>query len=205
MTRWWTCLLLAGILSGCGNAPAPALARPDGYALSVQEAYDRLVSSDMTEMRDAYQCGLLVHLHPRGIPNESVTWSVSSSGREMFSFTAHLIPLADGRVTTRVSVSADERGGEAYDGTQKYVRPAMNQPVRPAIEEQIASLLEGRSFDRDRVQVEWNDGCQMQRAILQNGRKLRVDEVTPTGMKMEVPRRGAGNWDQGRSGGGWGP
>jgi len=186
---------------GCGNAPPPP-AKSDGYALSVEEAYERLVSSDMAEMRDAYQCGLLVHLHPRGIPNESVTWSVSSSGREMFSFTAHLIPLPGGRVTTRVSVSADERGGEAYDGTQKYVRPAMNQPVRPAIEEQIAALFEGRSFERERVQVEWNEGCQMQRSILQNGRKLRVDEVPPTGMKIEVPSRTT--WDRGASGGGWG-
>jgi hypothetical protein len=201
MTRYLPCLLLPAVLSGCANGPLPT-ANAEGYALSVEEAYNRLVSSDMVEMRDAFQCGLLVHLHPRGIPNESVTWSVSSSGREMFSFTAHLVPLADGRVTTRVSVSADERGGEAYDGNQKYVRPAMNQPIRPAIEEQIAALLEGRSFDRKRVQVAWNEGCQIQRTILQNGRKLRVDEVPPTGMKMDLPRRTT--WDDARSSGGWG-
>lgn len=191
-------MVLTGLLAGCGNAPP---AEQQGFPLSVEQAYRRLAGSNMEEMRDAFQCGLLVHLHPRGVPNESVTWSVSSSGREMFNFTVHLEPLENGRVGTRIAMSADERGGEAYDGDNLYPRPAMNQPIRPAIEEQVAALLEGRPFERQRVAVEWNDGCQIQRTVLQHGRRMSVKEIPVAGDPL---RRTAREKVWGAPTGGWG-
>lgn len=191
-------MFLAGVLAGCGNAPPP---EQQGFPLSVQEAYQRLVSSNMEEMRDAFQCGLLVHLHPRGVPNQSVTWSVSSGGREMFNFTVHLLPREGGGVTTQIGVSHDERGGEAYDGDNLYPRPAMNQPIRPAIEEQVAALLEGRRFERQRAKVNWNEACLMQRTVLQHGHKSSVRDIPVPGQRRS--ESGAPPSWGGRSGG-WG-
>jgi hypothetical protein len=191
-------LILAVALAGCGNAPPPD---EKGFKLSVEQAYQRLVNSNMAEMRDAFQCGLLVHLHPRGITNQSVTWSVSSSNREMFNFTVHLAASDDGGVTTRIAVSADERGGEAYDGDNLYPQPAMNQPIRPAIEEQVAALLEGRPFDRQRVQADWNEACLMRRTVLQNGRKSTLRDIPVAGQPR--PRDSNSSSWGGRSGG-WG-
>ena len=186
-------LMLAGLLTGCANAaPGP---EPEGWPISVDEAYRRLAGSELPEMRQATQCGILIHLTPRGTPNESVTWSVTSSGREMFNFTVHLLPLPGGRVGTRISVSADERGGEAYSGNQRYMRPAINQPVRPAIEEQVAALLEGRPFDRRRMNATWNEGCQIQRTALQNnGRPFSIKDRPLPGAPRTQPAGTGGQW-----------
>lgn len=42
-------------------------------------------------------------------------------------------------------------GKAAYSGGNFYPRPAVVQPVRPAIEEQVAALLEARPFDSEKA------------------------------------------------------
>jgi hypothetical protein len=70
-----------------------------------------------------------------------------------------------------------DKGGEAYDGSQFYVRPAFNQPLRPAVEEQVAAILESRAFDVRRVGPGTDKVCLVQRGGLESGRVFRVDDV----------------------------
>jgi hypothetical protein len=101
--------------------------------------------------------------------DRSVTWRVYSSGREMVNFTATLTPLGAGRTRAEVSIGRNASGREAYDGSLFYTRPAFNQPLRPAVEEQVAALLEGRSFDVSRVPRGTDSVCDVQRAGLEEG------------------------------------
>lgn len=155
-------LALAGALAGCG--PEPGV-----YEISAHEAYTRLLRSELPELVMARQCGILIHPRTEGVTDRSVTWRVYSSGREMVNFTATLTPLDAGRTRAEVSIGRNAYGQEAYDGSLFYMRPAFNQPLRPAVEEQVAALLEGRSFDVSRVPRGTDSVCDVQRAGLEEG------------------------------------
>ena len=161
---------LPALLFGCSTP------QPEGYPLSLQEAYQRLATADFEGMKMGRQCGILVHLQPFGSPYQSVSWAVTSSGREVLRFTANLVPVDAGHTKVEVVMPQDEQGREAYSGGQTYVRPAFNQPLRPAIEEQIAALLEGRRFDIMRVPRGTDDVCNIQRAGLEHGHRFSIDD-----------------------------
>ena len=118
-----------------------AAPEPNVYDIGIAEAYRRLAGSELDELRFARQCGILIHLRPQGTAGRSVTWRVVSGGRE------------------------------AYDGTIFYPRPAFNQPLRPAVEEQVAALLEGRAYDPARVPRGSDSVCNVQRAGLEAGHR----------------------------------
>jgi hypothetical protein len=71
-----------------------------------------------------------------------------------------------------IDVPAAPDGSEIYDGTKFYKRPALYQPIRPAIAELIDARITQRPFDvwripdsvraRDRI-------CSIQRAGLESG------------------------------------
>jgi hypothetical protein len=172
---------VSAALTGCGfsSFDEPQAASHDQlYDLPVAEAYRRLAYNDLDELRFRRQCGILIHIRPRGDPRRnSVTWRVYSSGREMVHFTARLTPVEGNRTRVAVEMKREVRnGGEAYDGFQFYPRPAFNQPLRPAVEEQIAALLEGRAFDISRVPRGRDGVCGIQRAGLEAGhRPLKVE------------------------------
>jgi hypothetical protein len=155
-------LALAAALAGCG--PEPGV-----YEISAHEAYTRLLRSELPELVMARQCGILIHPRTEGVPDRSVTWRVYSSGREMVNFTATLTPIGAGRTRAEIAMARDANGREAYEGSQFYPRPAFNQPLRPAVEEQVAALLEGRAFDIDRVPRGTDSVCSVQRAGLEEG------------------------------------
>ena len=183
-------------LAGCAGAA------PEGYPLSVQEVYQRLVSADFEDMKIGRQCGILVHFQSFGSPFQSVSWAVTSSGREVVRFTANLVPVEGGRTKVEVVLPQDEQGREVYSGGQTYVRPAFNQPLRPAIEEQIAALLEGRRFDIMRVPRGSDTVCNIQRAGLEHGHRFRIDDDPGTDSAGTRSRR-RGQADS-VSPGGWG-
>jgi hypothetical protein len=89
----------------------------------------------------------------------------------MLSFTATLTPVSGKITKVEVSIPREANGREAYDGTQEYHRPALNQPVRPAIEEKIASLLTGRPYDGKRMSKDYSKdhSCTLQRDGLEAG------------------------------------
>jgi len=162
MKAW---MIAAGtlLLGGCGGPERGV------YEISAHDAYQRLLHSELPELVMARQCGILIHPRSEGMVDRSVTWRVYSSGREMVNFTATLTPLDAGRTRVDISVGRNAHGQEAYDGSLFYTRPAFNQPLRPAVEEQVAALLEGRSFDVTRVPRGTDSVCDVQRAGLEEG------------------------------------
>ena len=143
--------------------------------LSAAETYQRLVASKLPDLVSKRQCGILIHVTPDGVPNQNVTWRVTSSGHEMVRFTAKLTPVSESRTKVEVAISSGPGGEEAYSGKQFYRRPAFNQPLRPAVEEQIAALLESRAYDSSRVPRGTDSVCNVQRARLEElGRPFHV-------------------------------
>jgi hypothetical protein len=160
--------------------------------MSTHQAYEKLLAADFTPFRRDRQCGILIHIINEGEEGKSVTWRVTSSGREMLRFTAQLIAVDATHTKIAVDVSKEIKNGrEAYDGTQFYARPAVLQPVRPAIDEQIDAILTDREFDWRNVRkateapsapgtfaVMSNDSvCNVQRGGLEEGTPFSVDDV----------------------------
>lgn len=166
-------LLMAVGLAGCSRA------EPGVYPLPVHDVFLKLAENKLDDFKRKRQCGLLIHFRPEGIVDKSVTWRVYSSGREMLSFTAHLTPLGETSTKVDVEVSKEPDGSEAYAGGDFYKRPALLQPLKPAVEEAIAAELEGRAFDPMRVPqpAERDRVCQIQKASLQsNGKPFSVED-----------------------------
>ena len=157
-------LVLAALgLAGCKERP------PGVYDVSVDEAYRRLVGDTLADLVYAKQCGILIHVTPTGIPGSQVTWKVNSSGKEVVRFTAMLSAVNDKQTKVEIRVPPAPGGGEMYDGTKFYKRPAFNQPLRPAVQEQVAAILEGRKFDVRRVGPGKDTVCDVQRGGLDAG------------------------------------
>ena len=159
-------LLFSGLalLSACSEPPGQ-------YKLGLRDAYERLAKGDFNDFKFERHCGILIEIASRRQGERAVTWHVTSSGMRMLSFTATLTPVDAKTTKVAVSISREANGREAYDGTQQYRRPALNQPVRPAIEEKIASLLTGRPYEATRMSKEYSsDGvCKLQRDGLESG------------------------------------
>ncbi len=177
-------LSLTALLSACGEAPTPP---PKGqFPFSVEQVYERLQSKLPDFVRDR-QCGILIHVSTDVEKNRYVIWHVKSSGKLMLSFKATLTPVDASTTQVDIAVSPGANGGEAYDGTQFYPRPAVLQPVRPAIEEQIAALIEARPYEMSRGKIVHKNGtfssspgkdtvCLVQRSGLQGGHVFTIHD-----------------------------
>ena len=179
--RWAHSIAALALLAGCTPASEPGV-----YDIALHEAYTRLAQNKLEDFKFKRQCGILIHFRPESILDKSVTWRVYSSGPEMLVFTANLTSVGERSTRVDVSISKEPDGSEAYDGTDVYPRPALIQPVRPAVEEAIAAVLEEREFDAQRVPRSGdNSVCQVQRAGLEHGHRFSVDDES-------------GTWDRGR-------
>lgn len=167
------------LLPGCAKPPA------NRYAISAHDAYTRLAAADLGDFIMARQCGILIHARTSTEADKAVTWHITSEGEEQLSFTATLTPVGEKETQIDISVSKDANGKEAYSGSNFYPRPAVFQPIRPAVAELIGSTFQARKFDVDNVTqavVDHGDGtfgppsdrgdngvCQVQRAGLESG------------------------------------
>lgn len=169
----WTVAVLL-LVSACDDTPG----EPKGqYALSQRDANARLAANDFTEFRTDRQCGILIHVRPSAHARGSMTWQVWSGGVSQLSFTATLTPVDDHHTKVDITVSPKLGGHEPYDGTQFYYRPAVKQPVRPAIEEQVAAALEARPYDVERLPAAAKDSvCLVQRGGLEEGMPFDVND-----------------------------
>jgi hypothetical protein len=149
---------------------------PGVYDVSIKDAYQRLLANELPDLVYRRQCGILIHVRPSGLGGEQVTWSVVSSGEEVVQFTALLTSLGEKQTKVEIKIPSDPAGGEVYDGSKFYRRPAFNQPLRPAVEEQIAAILENRPFDIERVGPGKDSVCNVQRGGLESGMRFRVDD-----------------------------
>jgi hypothetical protein len=172
------------LLAGCGAAKGE-------FALPVEQAHRKLVASTLDEFKFDRQCGILIHITPQAGPSNSIIWTVTSSGQRMFDFTANLTPASDRSTAVAVDISNDPNGREAYDGSQEYFRPAVQQPTRAAIEEAIAAVLEDRPYDPKRIPDAPKDSvCLVQRAGLEGGHTRFSVNDEPGGQMNS-----AGRWD----------
>jgi hypothetical protein len=160
------------MVTGCSDAAAPGT-----YAVPVEQAYASLVNADTTEFRDRWQCGILIHFRTEAVTNDHITWRVTSSGQDVASFTARFIADGPDRTRVEIDVPSTPDGGEIYDGTKLYPRPAFRQPLREGVAEFIASQLGGRAFSIEGMpNLSVNDPCFMQKEMLRNGDRLRVND-----------------------------
>ena len=177
MIRSSSIALLVAILglAGCQKARPPGV-----FGLGAGEAYRRLSTHELPDLVYSKQCGILIHVTPEGLPEREVTWRVTSSGQEVAQFTAVLTPISETQTKVDIKLPADPAGGEIYDGSKFYRRPAFNQPLRPAVEEQVAAILEGRPYDVKRVGPGKDSVCHVQRGGLESGLRFRVDDPPDT-------------------------
>ncbi len=173
MKRCRSIVLLAATL---GLAACEKPRTPGVYEVSVAEAYRRLSSDTLADLVYSKQCGILIHVEPEGTPDREVTWRVRSSGQEVVSFTAVLTPVSATQTKVDIKLPPDPSGGEVYDGTKTYRRPAFNQPLKPAVAEQVAAILEGRKYDVSRVGPGTDTICNVQRGGLESGVEFHVDD-----------------------------
>jgi len=164
-------IIMAASLAACERTPGV-------YDLSISEAYQRLAAAPLEDFKLARQCGILIHLMPQAVPYQSVSWHVYSGGIPLLVFSARLTPVGEKQTRVDVDISKDPDGTEAYDGNDFYPRPAFHQPLRPGVEELVASVLEGRPYDVIRVPRggEVESVCNIQRAGLEAGHRFSVHD-----------------------------
>jgi len=148
------------LLAACGSEPGT-------YAVPLPEALARLEKADLDGFRMARQCGILIHLRASSPRDNAITWHVTSSGQEVLSFTVRLAAEGDG-IRSAIEVPADPKGGEMYGGKQFYPRPAVNQPLRPAIQELIDAAIAQRPYDGEHLK-NTDQVCDVQRGGLESG------------------------------------
>lgn len=127
-------LLAPFLLCACAEEPGV-------YDLSKPEAFARLRKEDTAAFRRAWQCGILIHFVPTEVGQNAMTWQVVSDGERMLSFTVRLVELGAHRTKAVIELPPDPRGGEYYDGKHDFPRPALNQPIRPGIEQMVDAAL----------------------------------------------------------------
>ena len=154
---------ILSLLAACGSEPGV-------YDIPLPEALGRLEQADTDGFRAARQCGILIHLSASGPRDNAITWRVTSSGSEVLRFTVRLTAEGDG-TRAAIEVPEDPKGGEMYDGRKTYPRPAVNQPLRPAIQELVDAAMERRPYDVMRLPEPRNTDrvCGIQRAGLESG------------------------------------
>lgn len=148
------------LLAACGSEPGV-------YDVPLAEALARLEKADLDGFRMARKCGILIHLRASTPRDNAITWHVTSSGQEVLSFTVRLATEGGG-TRAAIEVPADPKGGEMYGGKQFYPRPAVNQPLRPAIMELVDSAISGRPYDGANLK-NTDQVCDVQRGGLESG------------------------------------
>lgn len=150
---------------------------PNVFDLPIAEVHARLKREPLTQFRRARRCGIPIAIYPSSFEREAVKWQVVSDGRDMLWFKAHLSEVSPTRTRVTIEIQLGPGGKERYSGDYFPARPAVVQPVRPAIEEAIAAVLQGREFDVDRAPRSSDDTvCDVQRASAQHGHPISVND-----------------------------
>lgn len=158
------------LVSACGQ-------KPGHHSMPLSEAYNLLEQNPLNDFRRDRQCGLVYKITPIGNGIDEVIWQVFSSGRALLWFKAHLTPVSADETKVTIDVEKGPDGKELYSGNYHSPRPVVARPVRPAIEEAIAAVLEKRAFDPNNAPPDRDDDlCEMQEDMLGDGYFLTVDD-----------------------------
>jgi hypothetical protein len=168
------------LLAACGGS------EPGVYDMPLADALARLKSADVDGFRLARQCGILIHIKAGEPVDDAITWNVTSSGEPVLHFTVKLAQEDNGTRAT-IDVPADPRGGEVYDGDKFYPRPAVNQPLRPAIQELVDAAMAQRPYEGQKL-VNTDSVCNVQRGGLESGHYVFGVDDRP-GMDSRESRR----------------
>ena len=170
----------ASLLTACGTST------PGVYDVPLPEALARLQKADLNGFRMARQCGMLIHIAASEISDDAITWRITSSGQQVLRFTVRLVKEGDG-TRAAIEVPTDPGGGEVYDGDKFYTRPAVNQPLRPAIQELVDSAIAQRPYEGQKL-VSADRVCSIQRGGLESGHYVFAVDDRP-GMDSRESRR----------------
>ena len=166
-------LPLTLLLSAC------AASVPEGYPVSQQVAFDRLLESELSGLIERRSCGVELSVDTDAqAADGKIVWRLRS-GEKILMLTALLTPVDADRTKITVSAWSEEDGDNAYNGTKLYPRPLVNQPVLPNLDEQVAALMEGRPYDIYKVKggVRNDGACIMQKEGRKRGTKFSVDDI----------------------------
>jgi hypothetical protein len=110
---------------------------------------------------------------------KKVTWTIKRGGVELFRYTATLAPVSGGATRVNVTMTAPTQGPMGNIAKKFDENPAIKKMYQAAVEERVASALEGRPFKLSAVYPE------MMQAVFANMGNIRasVDEVHASEMK----------------------
>jgi hypothetical protein len=159
-------------LGGCDPA------KSDEYPISLETARKRLFAADFRDFRADRQCGILLHFAMKREESREIEWAVVNTNKTLFRYTVKLEPIGPEKTRVDLEISTNPNGRESYDGTQVERFPGIEQPLRPALEEKIDSVLRERDYvpqPIQNIQPEINRQCNLQRGVLESGDHVNVD------------------------------
>jgi hypothetical protein len=134
-------LLPAILVAACSEDRGPV------YPVKVDRAQSILLKTGLPPVFGSNAPSVEIRAYK---PSE-ITWMVSNNGSELMRYIATLSEAGDGR--TRVGLELKgSKGGSAGDVEKRFAEnPSAKNLYLVAMKEQIASAIEGRSFDITKV------------------------------------------------------
>jgi hypothetical protein len=160
MRKLYPLILTALVVTGC--TPKPDVGT---YPFAQAEAFARLEKADVKGFISARRCGVRLTLDADKNDPVSIKWDIYGGSEDVGSFTVKLVAVDAMSTKSLIEVSADPKGGEIFDGTKQYDAPAMQQPLRSAVQELIDAAMETRPFDPAKIADphELDSNCTLQR------------------------------------------
>jgi hypothetical protein len=149
--KWPTLLLCAAslALSACsGGQPGNV------YDMPVDQVYAVIARTNIPDdLKKTVNRAKGSEVRVSRVTNQSVTWKLTEYGHEIARFVATVTPEGEDGAKTRVTVDAigAEDGKFAKQGREFNNRGLLVHTARMAMEEQIASKMEGRGYDERKV------------------------------------------------------
>ncbi|WJY19474.1 hypothetical protein QQS45_04405 [Alteriqipengyuania flavescens] len=173
-----TLALLA--LAGCGSELPP-----NTYDLPAEEVFQRLVAGDLEEFKRARKCSIPIMFQQQAVLGKSVSWQVLGDGGQLARFGVELVPTENGASEVKIDIPSHPQGGEIHDGDKFVPYPALRQPLRPAVEELVASKVQQRPYNAQAVPRSPDDSvCDVQRGSAESGVDFRTSRSSNRGSGM---------------------
>ena len=136
MFRRMAVLLATGIiLVGCGR-------NPYSYDIPVADAYGLLMALDLSDLSVNLGCGVDLKTKPVGVPNQWVSWRVTSVTHSLIDINAVLSPVNSNETRVHVVISDAPEAKSDHSNLNDIQRPAFRLLLRQAVIGKVADLLD---------------------------------------------------------------